>query len=415
MKPTRIAAACLTLGACLTASAQPGPPVAPTPLLDWSRLESPVLSGQRQLTFRDRFVKAGEAYFSPDGRWIVFQATEVQPGGDPEPFYSMYVARISSSGLNAIQRISPPGSANTCGWFDPVRPWRVLYGSTLMRPSDEQKSGFQVGTRRYIWMFPEEMEIVSTVVPDIARDMKQTMHTGGTEPLFTRPNYDAECSFSTDGRFILYAHVEDRPNDLPDGTPHQPDANIYIYDTRTHKHIPIVVAPGYDGGPFFSPDGKSICYRSDRKRNDHLQIFVADLAFETHADGTLVPTGMAHEYQLTDNDHVNWAPYWHPSGAFLVYATSEIGHRNYEVFAVEVDRAKLERAKATGLKSIKVEGSRTRRITHADGADVLPAFSFDGKQMMWTSQRGPRIEGEDRPSSQLWIAEFDAKAVFPAR
>jgi Tol biopolymer transport system component len=47
------------------------------------------------------------------------------------------------------------------------------------------------------------------------------------------------------------------------------------------------------------------------------------------------------------------------------------------------------------------------RITHADGADVLPVFSPDGKKMLWCSQRGPKIEGEPRPSSQVWIADWN--------
>ncbi len=42
----------------------------------------------------------------------------------------------------------------------------------------------------------------------------------------------------------------------------------------------ITRAEGYDGGPFFSPDGKQIIYRSDRKRNDLL----ADLPQQSRGD-----------------------------------------------------------------------------------------------------------------------------------
>ncbi len=45
-------------------------------------------------------------------------------------------------------------------------------------------------------------------------------------------------------------------------------------------------------------------------------------------------------------------------------------------------------------------GTRRRRITHAGGADILPAFNADGTTMMWTSQRG------DGGKSQLWVADF---------
>src|SRR5437870_3455502 len=63
---------------------------APSAPLDWRALEAPLLSHHVQLTTRDRFVKAGEAYFSPDAKWIIFQAIPVpEAGKEAEPFYSM--------------------------------------------------------------------------------------------------------------------------------------------------------------------------------------------------------------------------------------------------------------------------------------------------------------------------------------
>ena len=105
--------------------------------------------------------------------------------------------------------------------------------------------------------------------------------------------------------------------------------------------------------------------------------------------------GLSREYQITDNGHVNWAPFWHPNGRFLVYATSEIGHHNYEVFLLDADPGDLEGSNGT----IKY-GTRRRRITHSAKADVLPTFNADGSVMIWTSQRG--ADGE----SQLWVADF---------
>ena len=110
-----------------------------------------------------------------------------------------------------------------------------------------------------------------------------------------------------------------------------------------------------------------------------------------YADG--VPTGITNERSLTANDWVNWAPYWHPNGRFLVYGSSGPDH-NYDVYAQDVDAP---------------AGSPTaepRKITATPGADILPVFSTDGKWMMWTSQRGPAAEGEERSSSQLWVAEW---------
>ena len=106
--------------------------------------------------------------------------------------------------------------------------------------------------------------------------------------------------------------------------------------------------------------------------------------------------GTESEYQLTDNTAVNWAPFWHPDGRHLVYATSELGHTNYEVFIIDADPGTL----TTSPSSTVRYGTRKRRVTAANGADVLPAFSTDGRTMIWTSQRG--ADGR----SQLWVADF---------
>lgn len=416
---TSCATVALFAGATL-AQPQPAAPAIPEP--DWHVAEAPLLAHHIQLTSRDEFVKAGEAYFSPDGEWIIFQAIAVPKAGEePEPFYSMYVGKIETrdghaAGLSGIRRVSPPGSANTCGWFHPTRKSQVIFGSTLVHPTDEMSSGFQVGSRRYVWQFPSKMDVVAaepfaSAGSDTARSLAHApAGATGLRTLISRPNYDAECSYSSDGRYILYGHVEDRPKDLAPDAPFRPDANIYIRDTTTGKDIPIVTAPGYDGGPFFSPDGKRICYRSDRKGDDLLQLYFADLAFDK--DG--VPTGIAHEYQLTDNGAVNWAPFWHPGGKFLVYASSEIGHQNYEVFAVELDPAKLAAAAkdAPPRATVNATNARRARITNAAGADVLPTFSNDGTLFMWTCQRGPMAEGERKPSSQIWISEWNGEPVF---
>ncbi|MGA1517677.1 MAG: TolB family protein, partial [Phycisphaerales bacterium] len=190
--------------------------------------------------------------------------------------------------------------------------------------------------------------------------------------------YVAEGSWSADGKELLYCSLESGQGDL------------VVKDLATGEETAIVAVPGYDGGPFFSPDGERICYRSDRHGNNLLQIFVAEL--KRDASGRIV--GVATEHQVTDNDDVNWAPYWHPAGKHLVYASSAAGHRNYEIFLV--DAADLSDANPPQ----KRYGTAERRVTFGEGADVLPVFSPDGRFLLWTGQRG-----EDR-SSQIYIADF---------
>ncbi|MEO1534422.1 MAG: hypothetical protein AAFS11_02530 [Planctomycetota bacterium] len=380
--------------------------VAAQPAADESRfLTNPV-----QLTFAEDFVKAGESYFSHDGELVVFQGVPVPAEGEESsPHYGMYLTAYPSAESRDWfkenfktdipvwhELVSPPGSANTCGWFHPSDRY-LIFGSTLVPPSEENVPGYQRGTGRYSWAFPSEMEIVSV---ELQRSHLSNMNrvitrTAATSPRlgFTKPGYTAECSYSPDGRHVLYANVdEEKSNALG-----RADADLWIYDTETQEHTLIIEAEGYDGGPFFSPDGTWICYRSDRRGDNLLQLFVAELQF----DDTGAITGIKREVQLTDNEHVNWAPFFHPSGDFLVYASSEVSHRNYEVFAIAFDDE-------------NPEPTTPVRITFADGFDGLPVFNPNGTKMMWTAQRGDDRQWGGRASSQLWIADFDAGAVRTA-
>lgn len=363
---------------------------------DWRSAESGILTDHVQLTHRERFVKAGEAYFNRDGRWIIFQAVPVPEDDDePDTDYSMYVAKVKRDANGAITGLEEPilisekGSANTCGFFSPVQPDVVIFGSTIVPPERGDQPGYQRGTGRYRWAFPPEMQVCWRIVPEIHIDMQLSNATTWSprvlhaQPIFDHPGgYAAECAFSPDGRFIVYAAIDED----------EIHADLWVYDTTTKSKLKIVEAPGYDGGPFFSPDGKRICYRSDRDGNNLLQLFVADLAF----DNAGAITGIEAEHQLTDNRHVNWAPFWDPTGTFLVYASSEVGHDNYEVFAIDLT--------PDIPPDVPPEERRRKRITHAAGFDGLPVFSPGGQYLMWTSQRGGTIEGEERPSSQVWAA-----------
>ena len=92
----------------------------------------------------------------------------------------------------------------------------------------------------------------------------------------------------------------------------------------------VTQAKGYDGGPFFAPDGKKLVYRSDRRRNDLLQVFTSA------ADGS-------GERAVTNDEHVNWGPYWHPDNRHIIFATSRYGHTNYDLLMVDTATGVEER------------------------------------------------------------------------
>ena len=74
-----------------------------------SSVESSYLSGIRQVT--DGFVKAGEGYFSPDGKQIIYQAVRQE-----YPFYQIYTQPLKGG---TPRLISTGRGRTTCSYFSP--------------------------------------------------------------------------------------------------------------------------------------------------------------------------------------------------------------------------------------------------------------------------------------------------------
>ena len=326
--------------------------------------ETAILTDLVQLT--EKFDRAGEAYFAPDMKHIIFQASP--PG---EEHYQMYVEPLRWDGDHLAGggkpiRITPTASRNTCGFFSPDGRSLIFASTAGKEKPDVAEGGYQREGRDYRWAFPAGMEIYRF------DDWLQTLQSNTWQidqpkhSLTDNNFYDAECAFSPDGKWICFSSM--RSN----------DGDIYVMRSDGSHVVQITDNPGYDGGPFFSPDGKRLVYRSDRQKNNLLQIFIADLAFD--ADGNI--TGKSAEHQLTNDVNVNWCPFWHPDGKHLIYASSREGHTNYELFAMRDD------------------GSHTVRITFTPGPDILPVFSPDGKYMMWTCKRSADN------TTQIFAAKF---------
>ncbi len=327
-------------------------PTAPSQSAEDAIREARHLTNIRQVTFG--FPRAGEGYFSPDTSKVIFQAYPpvlptifLQPAPNQES-YQIYLADLLK---NATPKLVSTGKGQcTCAAFHPDGQ-SILFASSHLDPDVDaprpHRGPAYSRTERYKWEFPEHMDI-----------FKADLDGQHLVRLTDAPGYDAEGSYSPDGKQIIFTSFRDG------------NAEIYIMDADGSHPRRITHAPGYDGGPFFSPDGRRIIYRSDRKDNDLLQIFV------NNTEGTA-------ERQLTDDDNVNWGPYWHPDGQHIIYATSKHGHQNYELYLMNVDTRAQE------------------RITFHEGFDGLPVFSPDGKRLLWTSSgRTPDHK------SQLFLADF---------
>jgi Tol biopolymer transport system component len=319
---------------------------------DWQKLESAHLKKIRQIT-RD-FVRAGEGYFSPDGKQIIFQAEEKDTGN---PFYQIFVMDLATG---KYRRVSPGIGRTTCSYFSPEGA-KIIFASSHLDPEarkhqaeeyQRREEDRRLGRRRnYQWDFDPYLNIFEAN-PD-GTDLKQLTHARG---------YNAEGSYSPDGKQIVFCSSRDG------------NLELYIMDADGKNARKLTNAPGcYNGGPFFSPDGKRVIFRSDRKKKDYLQVYVIN------ADGT-------GERALTDTEGVNWGPFWYKDSKHIVYAAADHSNPtvrpNYDLWWMNVE---------TGQKV---------RLTYAPGADVLPAFDRDGARLMWTSTR------DGRQPAQLYIADF---------
>ena len=136
--------------------------------------------------------------------------------------------------------------------------------------------------------------------------------------------------------------------------------------------------PGYDGGPFFSPDGKKICWRRFSEKGDTAEIFTMDLESGT-------------EKQLTSIGALSWAPYFHPSGKYLIFATNKHGFGNFELYLVDSEGTK-----------------EPVRVTHTEGFDGLASFRPDGKVLSWTSNRTAQKQ------SQIFVSDWNHETALDA-
>jgi len=335
--------------------------------------EAEVLSDVVQLT--RGFDRAGEAYFSKDMRWIIFQAT---PKGEQQ--YQMHVAKVTWEagkivGTGEAVRVSPENSRNTCGFFSPDGA-SVIFASTAGKEvPDEPTSGYQRGTGNYRWGFPKGMEIFRADgwEPAVEAAMRQghgerPMVDLAKHPITSNDAYDAECAYSPDGKWIIFSSRRSG------------DMELYVMRPDGGGVVQLTHENGYDGGPFFSPDGKRIVWRTDRQKENNLQVHVADLVFDKDEN----ITGITNDRQITtDADgEVNWGPYWHPDGKHIIYASSKLGHTNYELFLMRDD------------------GTRKTRVTFTPGPDVLPVFSPDGQWLLWACKRS--ADG----TTQVFAARF---------
>jgi len=316
------------------------------------------LRNVRQLTFGG---ENAEAYFSSDGKQLIFQST--RPGF--RPCDEIFTMRLDGS---HVRRVSTGAGRTTCGYFFPAQkdPERLLYASThaadsTCPPRPDMRNGYVWALYDYdIWSADKE-----------GRNVRR---------LTSSPGYDAEATISPDGGTIVFTSMRDGDLDLyamePDGS------NV---TQLTHE-------PGYDGGAFFSPDGKRIVYRASHPATaaelaDYTGLLRQNLVRPTTLEIWVMDADGSNKRQVTRLSAASFAPFFHPDGHHIIFSSNhgDPRGREFDIYMVNDD--------GTGLE----------RITHSPEFDGFPMFSPDGSKLVFASNRNAAKPGDTNIFVADWV------------
>jgi len=299
-----------------------------------------------------------EAYWSADGRQLIFQAT--RPG--VSSCDQIFTMNADGSGTRMV---STGRGRTTCAYFYPAGD-RILYSSTHHVSSEcPPPPDYSMG---YVWAL-YEFDVFSA-----DRD------GGNLRQLTNAPGYDAEATISPDGRTVVFTSVRDG------------DLDIYTMDADGGNVRRLTNQLGYDGGPFFSRDGSLIVYRAHHPTDsaqvaDYRRLLAAGLVRPTTLDIWVMDADGSNQRRVTSQAAANFAPYFHPDGRRIIFSSNlhEPDGRNFDLYLVNLD------------------GSGLQRITNHPDFDGFPMFSPDGRQLVFASNRGASRQGDTNVFLADWV------------
>ena len=305
-------------------------------------------ANMQQLTFGG---DNAEAYFSFDGKWIIFQRTNAKAGILCD---QIWVGKVPMHGEKFEPKLISSGKGRTtCGAF--LKDGKhIVYASTHLDADncppvpDRSKYG-----NKYIWPLYSSYDIFMCDLE--GKIKKQLTHSKG---------YDAEATISPDGKKMLYTSTKDG------------DIDLYIMNLKTGKEIKVTNTLGYDGGAWFSPNGKKIIWRASRPKTEAEVKEYKDLL----AENLVAPTNMevftanpdgSNAKQITNYGNANWAPAFMPDNKRIIFASNYQSKRGFPF----------------NLYIVNENGSGLEKISAEKSFDAFPMFSPDGKKIIFCSNR----------------------------
>jgi TolB protein len=351
-------AAALLLGACggspETAQMEQPAPGSSVPRAVAPQPEETRLGNLRMLTDGG---ENAEAYFSADGRQLIFQST--RPGVPCDQIFIM-----DADGRN-VRMVSNGEGRTTCGFFFPSGD-RILYSST--HEHSTQCPAPPDYSQGYVW--PLHPFDIYSARPD-GSDVRRVAAS---------PGYDAEATISPDGSKIVFTSTRDG------------DLDIYVMDADGSNVTRLTDEPGYDGGAFFSPDGSRIIYRARHPESaeelaDYRRLLAQNMIRPGQLDIYIMDADGSNKRRITNNGAANFAPFMHPDGQRIIFSSNlgDPAGRNFDLYLINID--------GTGLE----------RVTHYPDFDGFPMFNRDGTRLVFASNRNQSAPGETNVFIADWI------------
>jgi Tol biopolymer transport system component len=282
-----------------------------------------------------------EAYFSADGRKLIFQSTR-----DGRSCDQQYIMDIDGSN---VHRVSTGAGKTTCGYFL-AHDKKILFASThaadtACPPRPDRSKG-------YVWgLDPFDIYTANADGSDLQR-------------LTNYGVYTAEATLSPDGKTIVFTSLKDG------------DLDIYTMDVDGTNVRRLTNTPGYDGGPFFSPDGSKIIYRAYHPTDsaelaDYRDLLAQRIVRPNKMEIWVMNADGSDQRQITHLGGANFAPFFTPDGKRIIFSSNyrDPHSSNFDLYLVNLD--------GTGLE----------QVTTSPEFDGFPQFSPDGKHLVWGSGR----------------------------